>query len=136
MVGMAYRPVTGGIDVQLINTSDELSQEQQQELHDKHRRLQLARLLRITETMLGQAQAGHWQEVEELETLRKTEIDQCFDMQNEQPSLLIAEALATLINLNDQIVHLVRNARNCLAEEHQFEAGKVLALKRYSESIV
>ena len=84
------------------------------EIHKRRQRVQLARLLQITEKMLEYAQIGDWLAVEELEALRKSEMDTCYDLQQKSPSLLIAEALATLLYLNDQIVALVKMARNDL----------------------
>ena len=88
------------------------------EIHKRRQRVQLARLLQITEKMLEYAQAGDWLAVEELEALRKSELDACFELQQQSPSLLIAEALATLLYLNDQVVDLVKLARNELVFNH------------------
>lgn len=91
------------------------------EIHQRRRRLQLARILQITEQMLGHAHADEWQELDELEDLRREELAECFDMQQEEPSLLIAEALQALLLLNDQIVSLAEDARLKVAASHNRE---------------
>lgn len=88
------------------------------EIHQRRRRLQLARLLQITEQMLIHAEAGEWDELNELEDERRAELTECFEMQQDEPSLLIAEALQTLLYLNDQIVALVQDARQKVAAAH------------------
>ena len=105
------------------------------EIHQRRQRVQLARLLQITEKMLECAQDGDWLSVEELEALRKTELDACYDMQQQQPSLLIAEALATLLYLNDQIVELVKVARSRLVVKHNNHMRNRVALDLYQDEL-
>ncbi|HWK54171.1 MAG TPA: flagellar protein FliT [Hyphomicrobiales bacterium] len=109
--------------------------QQRQELSERERRFQLARVLRLTETMLQRAEAGAWEELEMLERERKDELDQCFDMQCAQPSLDVAEALAALVHLNERIVALVREARDALGAAHRAESGRHRAAGAYSEQL-
>lgn len=103
------------------------------EIHQRRQRVQLARLLQITEKMLEYAQQGDWVCVEELEALRKTELDACYDLQQQQPSLLIAEALATLLYLNDQIVALVKLARTRLVATHNTHMRNKAVIDLYQD---
>lgn len=105
------------------------------EIHQRRQRVQLARLLQITEKMLECAQEGDWATVEELEALRKTELDACYDLQQQQPSLLIAEALATLLYLNDQIVALVKVARSRLVANHNNAMRNKAVIDLYQDDL-
>jgi hypothetical protein len=102
------------------------------EIHQRRRRLQLARLLQITEQMLAHAQVGEWEELDRLEDVRHAELVECFEMQHEQPSLLIAEALGMLLSLNDQIVALVQDARQQVAAAHNREFGQKTKASMYT----
>ena len=104
-------------------------------LRERSRRFQLARVLKVTEQMLEQATAGNWDMVEDLEAQRALELQECFSMQDEAPSELIAEALATLIYLNEQLVDIVRYARE-RASADRFEHRRALqAANAYSEGL-
>ncbi|HTQ98561.1 MAG TPA: flagellar protein FliT [Candidatus Acidoferrum sp.] len=106
-----------------------------QEIHRRRQRVQLARLLQITEKMLEYAQAGDWPAVEELEAMRKQELDACYEMQQQAPSLVVAEALATLLYLNDQIVALVKLARGKLVVEHNTLARNRVLIELYEDDL-
>ena len=103
--------------MQLVASENTFSGKDEKEIHDRRRRFQLARLITLSEEMLGHAGSGDWEKVEELEILRRVELDECFTLQNEHPSMLIAQALAALVHINDQIVALVRQARDKLGSE-------------------
>jgi hypothetical protein len=104
-------------------------------LRERGRRYQLARVLKVTEQMLEQANAGNWDMVEDLEAQRSLELQECFQMQDDGPSELIAEALATLIYLNEQLVQIVRYARERAAAD-RFEHRRALtAANAYSEGL-
>lgn len=94
-------------------------------LRERGRRFQLARVLKVTEQMLEQANAGNWDMVEDLEAQRSVELQECFQMQDDGPSELVAEALATLIYLNEQLVQIVRYARERATAE-RFEHRRAL----------
>lgn len=104
-------------------------------LRERSRRFQLARVLKVTEQMLEQANAGNWDLVEELEARRSVELQECFEMQDEGPSELIAEALATLLYLNEQLVSIVGYARERAAAERHEQRRALSAASAYSESL-
>ena len=99
-----------------------------QENRQNQHRFQLARLLRATEEILHCAQLGDWESVETLERQRQLELAACFAGEGEEASPLIAEALATLLHMNNQITDLVRRAKRQLVEEQQkLEAQRSIA---------
>jgi len=108
----------------------------EQEVHDRQCRFQLARLITLSEEMLEHAKAGSWNEVEEMEIVRRVELEECFAMQHEQPSLLIAQALATLIHINEQMVQVVRHARDQVSKDHSREAGSMQGIRAYQQGSV
>lgn len=115
----------------LVNTAANPNWQEQKQLHDQRRRFQLARLITLSEDMLESARASDWDRVEEMEVLRRVELEECFALQNEHPSLLIAQALATLIHINDQVVYLVRSARDRVTAAHQREQAGHRAAQAY-----
>ncbi len=108
----------------------------EKEIHDRQRRFQLARLITLSEQMLEHAKAGSWSEVEEMEVIRRVELEECFAMQHEQPSLLIAQALATLIHINEQIVLIVRDARDQVSKDHSREVESMQGVRAYQQGSV
>jgi hypothetical protein len=121
--------------VRLVHVTAQPDGTGEQVLRERGRRFQLARVLKVTEQMLEQANAGNWDMVEELEAMRSLELQECFQMQDDGPSELIAEALATLIYLNEQLVQIVRYARERAAAD-RFEHRKALtAASAYSEGL-
>lgn len=93
-------------------------------------RFRLARLLRSTEEILYCAQLGDWESVETMEKQRQEELIACFSVGNTEPSPLIAEALATLLYMNNQIADLVKKAKaDLVREQQQMESQKSIAGK-------
>jgi hypothetical protein len=119
----------------LLPTPGKPDQVAAMEIHRRRQRVQLARLLQITEKMLEYAQIADWVAVEELETLRKSELEACYDLQQQSPSLLIAEALATLLYLNDQIVELVKLARSELTTNYNKMARNRPLIDLYQDDL-
>lgn len=117
----------------LVETNETADTRERKELMEKRRRFQLARLITLSEEMLDLARLGDWERLEEMETLRRVELDECFSMQAEQPSLLIAQALATLVHINDQIVCLVRMARDKVSSEQRREHASLKAADAYQQ---
>lgn len=108
---------------------------EQEECQLSQKRFQLAKLLRCTEAILVCAQKGDWESVEEMENSRKKEIAACFSNPSHEETPLIAEALATLIFLNEQITKLVKQAKaDLLAEQQSFKNGRVAA-QNYQASL-
>lgn len=104
-------------------------------LRERGRRFQLARVLKVTEQMLEHANAGNWELVEDLEAQRSVELHECFAMQDDAPSELIAEALATLLYLNEQLVQIVRYAKERAAADRVEQRRAFTAVTAYSEGL-
>ena len=121
--------------MQLIDSRYQPDSQQQKELVEKQRRFQLARLITLSEEMLEAARVADWEKVEQLELLRRVELDECFAMQHDNPSLLIAQALATLVHINEQIVYLVKQARDHAGAENRRMRGVHTAMSAYSQGL-
>lgn len=119
--------------MQLVNNETSYSGLEEKELHDKRRRFQLARLITLSEEMLQHAVASDWENVEKLEILRRVELDECFALQNDHPSLIIAQALATLVHINDQIVYLVKQARDKVGNDQRRDHAAYQASIAYQQ---
>ena len=126
---------TGETNVRLVNVTRPPDGGGEQVLRERGRRFQLARVLKVTEQMLAEANAGNWDTVEDLEGQRSLELQECFQMQDDAHSELIAEAVARLIYLNEQLVQIVRYARERAAAE-RFEHRRALtAANAYCEGL-
>lgn len=123
----------------LVRTTDDQCQNSpsdpagSEELADRRRRFQLARVLKVTGEMIDHANEGCWQQVEALELLRRMELEACFSLQGSTPSPLVAEAMATLMYLNDRLVQVVRHARGQLRDSHGAQSKAFTAVKVYEE---
>lgn len=119
--------------MQLVNPSLQPNWQEERQLQEQRRRFQLARLITLSEEMLDCARSADWDRVEELELLRRVELDECFALQAQHPSLPIAQALAALIHVNDQIVGVVRDARDLVSSSwRRDQAGQRAALAYHS----
>ena len=73
----------------------------------------LARTLELTQEMLLRAQQGDWQKVADLEIARRRELELCFSIAiSEAKGELVAEALAVLLHLNEELLSLLVSARD------------------------
>ena len=97
------------------------------------KRFMLAQLLRRTEEILLHAQHTDWESVEVLEQARQAEIAVCFADANQEDSPLVAEALATLIHMNDQISQLVRAAKDEVVESQRVKEAQKSVAHHYRE---
>ena len=97
------------------------------------KRFMLAQLLRRTEEILQHAQHSDWESVEVLEQARQTEIAACFANANEEDSPLMAEALATLIHMNDQISQLVRAAKDEVVQSQRAREAQNSVAHQYRD---
>lgn len=113
--------------LKLVRTNEPNSEQLQEDLNNRQR-FQLARLLRSTEEILHCAQLGDWQSVETLEKQRQAELAACFTGGSEEDSPLVAEALAALLHMNNQLTFLVREAKaELVSEQQRMESHKSVA---------
>ena len=77
----------------------------------------LARVLTMTQQMLAHAGAGEWEQVTELEKDRRADLSACFEESvSLADSALIAEALAALLNLNEELMARLKTAKSEVME--------------------
>jgi hypothetical protein len=102
-------------------------------IEERQRRFQLAQVLQLTDQMLGFAKDGEWDKLEQMEALRSVEMSKCADWQFETDRDLVAEALATLLQLNENIIEVVRYAQNKIVDDQVQLQRKTTATKAYIE---
>jgi hypothetical protein len=80
----------------------------------------LADVLSMTGDMLAAAREGNWELVADMETERRGKMGDCFDFQfAEDSSGLIAEAIAAILHLNDELMTLLQASRKEVMEQSQ-----------------
>lgn len=73
----------------------------------------LAHVLTLTKKMLAHAESGEWEQVTELELERRDDLAACFsDAVVAADSVLIAEAIAALLHLNEELMAKLKVARD------------------------
>ena len=78
----------------------------------------LADTLAITQEMLANAQQDNWNAVADLESRRRERLQLCFQsVVVESESEAIAEALAVILHLNEELLSLLTSARDKSLED-------------------
>jgi len=78
----------------------------------------LAHVLTMTKQMLTHADHGEWEQVTKLEIERRDDLTACFsDSTSVADSVLIAEAIAALLHLNEELMAKLKTARNVVMEQ-------------------
>ena len=78
----------------------------------------LAHVLTLTKKMLSHADEGEWEQVTQLELERRDDLSACFsDARTVADSVLIAEAIAALLHLNEELMAKLKVARNVVMEQ-------------------
>lgn len=83
-----------------------------------HQCRRLAQVLEMTRKMLAHADKGEWETVTEIELERRDDLVKCFS----EPiplgdSELVAEAVATLLHLNEELMAKLQQARSAVVEQ-------------------
>lgn len=92
----------------------------------------LARALELTQEMLLRAQQGDWQKVADLEIARRRELELCFSIAiTEAKGGLVAEALAVLLHLNEELLSLLMSARDHAKRATELQSVGQAAAKTY-----
>jgi len=93
----------------------------------------LARVLTMTQQMLAHAAVGEWEQVTELEQERRDDLAACFsEPVSLADSALIAEALAALLSLNEELMAKLNVAKSEVMETSvQFSRNRT-AVGNYS----
>ena len=92
----------------------------------------LATVINTTRTMLELSGQEQWDAVADLEKLRREDLVRCFEIpvSGEQGELL-AEALAVLLHLNEELMSKLSLARDELALEGKQESRQINAAGEY-----
>lgn len=93
----------------------------------------LAQVLNCTQEMLTQAENNNWDNVAALELSRRDELSACFAQPvPEQDAALVAEAVAALLHLNEELMaHLATARTQTLEAGAAFSRGRS-ALGQYN----
>ena len=80
----------------------------------------LAAVLKLTQTMLEAAREGEWVEVSEGELHRRALLEDCFSKPvDPELSEIFAEALATMLHMNEELVALLNRAKEDAAAQYR-----------------
>lgn len=78
----------------------------------------LAEVLAITKQMVVHAENGEWERVTELEIQRRDDLTACFaNTASVADSVLVAEAIAALLHLNEELMAKLKTARDIVMEQ-------------------
>lgn len=94
----------------------------------------LAAVLAMTRDMLDMARTGDWDEVAELERARRDDLQQCFaEPVSAEHGELVAEALAVMLHLNEELMALLASAREAVLTEGAQQVRRRTALDQYQQ---
>lgn len=92
----------------------------------------LATVIKTTKYMLELADQGEWGAVAELESLRREDLQFCFDIPaDEDKAELVAEALAVLLHLNEELMNRLVSARDAARHAVNSEVRNIEAMEEY-----
>ena len=125
---------TGDKPLRLINSGPP-DNDARKRVVGKQLRFKLAQLISTSEKMLECATEKCWEQVEDLEVIRRQEWHAIDGLENEgQVSPEISDAYETLLKINDQITFLVESGKSELYQN--FRSGrKAASVAKYYESV-
>lgn len=92
----------------------------------------LANVLTLTKKMLVHADNGEWEQVAEQELNRRDDLAACFsDLAPAADAELIAEAMAALLHLNEELMSKLKVARSAVMEQGREHKHNRNALTSY-----
>jgi len=92
----------------------------------------LAHVLTLTKQMLAHANNDEWQQVTELEIERRDDLAACFaNVSQAADSILVAEAVAALLHLNEELMAKLKVARSTVMEQGRNLARQQNAANSY-----
>jgi hypothetical protein len=92
----------------------------------------LAAVLTMTRDMLSHAESGDWDTVSSMERQRRAELADCMAQATApEHGELIAEALAAILHLNEEMMGLLRTARDQVMHESIAQARTRSAIGQY-----
>ena len=91
--------------------------------------------LEKTQKMLEEAECGRWEDIQTLENERKVILKRCFEQKIDQRnSVIFAEALATMLHLNEELVALLEAAKANAAARHKGDREAHEAIGHYLDA--
>lgn len=94
----------------------------------------LAGVLTMTRDMLESAESGDWERVAELERQRRDDLNACFTATpSQQHGELVAEALAVILHLNEELMSRLREAREAVLQQGVSQARTRAAIGQYQD---
>ena len=94
----------------------------------------LADTIRVTQEMLASGQLNDWNAVADKELTRRGLLEQCFDSPvSEQNSDSVAEALAVILHLNEELLNLLLQAKQASLVETNNHSKSRKAVDEYHE---
>lgn len=94
----------------------------------------LADVLNLTRDMLDHAGAGDWDRVAELERARRDDLQRCFlDPVDADQGELVAEALAVMLHLNEELMGLLAGAREAVLNKGAEQKRTRAAVGQYQD---
>jgi hypothetical protein len=94
----------------------------------------MAHVLTLTKQMLGLAEDGEWDQVADMEVLRRDDLRACFsDTVPAADTELMAEAMAALLSLNEELMAKLRVARSEVLAQGRERMHKRSAVDSYQE---
>jgi hypothetical protein len=94
----------------------------------------LATVIKTTRNMLALAEQEAWDAVADLEVLRREDLKRCFAIPvREDKGELLAEALAVLLHLNEELMSQLKTARDQVAEESNTQVRNLEAAGEYQK---
>ena len=94
----------------------------------------LATVINTTRNMLGLAAQADWDAVADLELLRREDLKACFEIPvHEDQGDLVAEGLAVLLHLNEELMSKLAVARDQVAHESATHSRKTEAVDKYQK---
>ena len=92
----------------------------------------LATVIKTTRNMLLLAEQEAWDGVADLEVLRREDLKRCFEIPVvEDQGELVAEALAVILHLNEELMSRLQVARDVVREEGSAQARTLEAVVEY-----
>ena len=92
----------------------------------------LATVIKTTRNMLLLAEQEAWDGVADLEVLRREDLKRCFEIPVvEDQGELVAEALAVILHLNEELMSRLEVARDVVREEGSAQARTLEAVVEY-----
>ncbi|MDG2443228.1 MAG: flagellar protein FliT [Luminiphilus sp.] len=92
----------------------------------------LATVIKTTRNMLALAEDEAWDAVADLEILRRENLKRCFEIPvGENQGELVAEALAVILHLNEELMSRLQVSRDVAREEGSAQARSLEAVVEY-----